>query len=69
MDEVNEWKVHDPVFEAGAVRYDPVEKWDCPDLKVKGFWYFWDETWAYWHGPYSTEKEARAALDIYFKSL
>ena len=30
-----------------------------------GLWNFWDETWAYFHGPYQTEEAARAALDRY----
>lgn len=28
-------------------------------------WYFWDETWTDRHGPYSTEAEARTALQSY----
>ncbi len=28
-------------------------------------WNFWDETWAYFHGPYPTEDMARAALERY----
>lgn len=31
----------------------------------EGGWNFWDETWAYFYGPYSTEDLARAALDRY----
>ena len=34
-----------------------------------GLWCFWDETWAYFHGPYATEDEARAALADYVKAL
>jgi len=32
-------------------------------------WYFWDETWSNRHGPYETEKEARAILGQYVKQL
>lgn len=28
-------------------------------------WYFWDETWVYRHGPFSTYEEAKTALRIY----
>ena len=34
-----------------------------------GQWNFWDEAWAYFHGPYQTEEEARAALDRYVAEL
>lgn len=30
-----------------------------------GEWYFYDETWAYRYGPYSSEKEARDKLKEY----
>ena len=28
-------------------------------------WYFWDETWAYRHGPYESEEEAKDMLNSY----
>lgn len=28
-------------------------------------WYFWDETWAYRHGPFMTEKECKIKLTKY----
>jgi len=28
-------------------------------------WYYWDETWSYRHGPYSSEIEARSELEMY----
>ena len=28
-------------------------------------WFFWDETWAFYHGPYGSESEARDALNRY----
>ena len=30
-----------------------------------GAWNFWDETWAYFHGPFETEEKAREALERY----
>ena len=30
-----------------------------------GMWYFWDETWAWRHGPYATEELARSKLKKY----
>lgn len=38
-----------------------------PVFEDNGLWNFWDETWAYFHGPYATEDEARAALAVYVK--
>jgi len=32
-------------------------------------WYFWDETWADYHGPFSTRDEAEDALIEYAKQL
>jgi hypothetical protein len=32
-----------------------------------GGWYFYDETWAYRHGPYQTQAGAAAALKRYCK--
>lgn len=32
-------------------------------------WWYWDEVWAYQHGPYKSEDEARAALAMYLRSL
>ena len=42
---------------------DPVEKTE------DGSWIFWDETWAYSHGPFETEEIAREQLKVYAKSL
>ena len=30
-----------------------------------GAWNFWDETWAYFHGPFETEEKAREAWQRY----
>lgn len=50
--------------QGGAVsERDPVFQDD------NGSWQFWDETWAYFIGPYPTEDEARAALAEYVKFL
>lgn len=32
-------------------------------------WYFWDETWADYHGPFATKEEADTAIMNYAKSL
>lgn len=40
-----------------------------PVFEDNGLWNFWDETWAYFHGPYATEDEARAALAAYVREL
>lgn len=40
---------------------------DC-GLTTEG-WYFWDETWAYAHGPYETEELCRQSLYVYGQSL
>ena len=32
-------------------------------------WYFWDETWSYKHGPFSTREEAVEALKNYARDL
>lgn len=34
-----------------------------------GGWGFWDETWAYWYGPYPTETMAQSMFDLYGKAL
>lgn len=30
-------------------------------------WYFWDETWANYHGPFATREECSESLDRYCK--
>jgi len=32
-------------------------------------WYFWDESWAYRHGPFSTYKECADIFRYYCESL
>lgn len=32
-------------------------------------WYFWDETQAYCHGPFSTQEKAKAKLKEYAENL
>lgn len=43
------------------------------DAKAAGYkgpgWYFWDETWAYCHGPFTTQSYAEEALQHYCDSL
>jgi hypothetical protein len=36
-----------------------------PVHSENGKWYFWDETGAYRHGPFSSEQEARSELKMY----
>lgn len=38
-----------------------------PVFQDNGLWNFWDETGVYYHGPYATEGEARAALAVYVR--
>lgn len=33
--------------------------------RADGTWWFWDETWAFDHGPYATEEKARERLKDY----
>lgn len=42
---------------------DPVEQLE------DGTWIFWDEMWANWYGPFSTEAFARKRLEVYAKEL
>jgi hypothetical protein len=41
------------------VHYDDKEK----------AWFFWDETWAYRHGPYGSREEASIECSRYARSL
>lgn len=54
----------DPVFhhDGGAMRDDG------SDVEPEG-WYFWNEDWASYQGPWPTEPEARAYLAEYVKWL
>ena len=40
-----------------------------PIHKCENSWYFWDETWAYRHGPYASKKECEIKLSKYAKWL
>lgn len=40
-----------------------------PIFTHDGLWYFWDESWAYQHGPYNTLAECKEALDKYALTL
>lgn len=44
-----------------------------PDGKMAGYegpgWYYWDETWAYCHGPYKTREATVLALADYCEHL
>lgn len=37
---------------------------DTQEIYLPG-WYFWDETWCYRHGPFSTKEEADRACKVY----
>lgn len=43
------------------------------DLKAAGYdgpgWYFWDETGAHCHGPFSTREESKENLELYARNL
>ncbi len=40
-----------------------------PIYELDGAWYFWDESWSYSIGPYSTRVDAEEAILAYAKSL
>lgn len=44
-------------------RIPPNDKIVHPD--GKGYWWFWNEDWNKRIGPYDTEEEAHAALEVY----
>ena len=50
-----------------------IEGWTPEDAQAAGWdgpgWYFWDESWAYCHGPFSTREEASKALSIYCRDI
>lgn len=43
------------------------------DANIQGWkgpgWYFWDETWAFCHGPFGSESQASLALQAYAEEL
>jgi hypothetical protein len=55
----------DPVFyhDGGGIYDDDLEQ------KEPAGWYFWDETWSSYVGPYTTEGQARRMLKEYADSL
>ncbi len=54
----------DPVFVHKT--NTPIQEGGANDLPG---WYFWDETWADYHGPFATELEARESLKNYCETL
>lgn len=40
-----------------------------PVFQEDGQWFFYDETWAYTHGPYESEEKAREVFEKYVKWL
>jgi hypothetical protein len=63
-----------PTVTSGA-KGDPLfhhpggKMWEgAPEESPKGF-YFWDETWTNFHGPFKSESKARLALKKYGDSL
>lgn len=61
-----------PVFQA-IDRYSDIETGFYQDKKpiytVPDKWYFWDETWAFAHGPFDDKAEAEAQLKRYVEWL
>jgi hypothetical protein len=53
-----ETSISDPVFEVK-------EPTIWHGIAVPPGWYFWDETWADWHGPYTSEAIARGEFSVY----
>lgn len=51
-----------------GIDWDCVDNWASYGYSVPG-WYFWDETWAYCHGPFLTEEDANGACREYAKAL
>lgn len=42
---------------------------DHPIYEHNGLWYFWDEAWTSYYGPYQTEEIARNELAVYCESV
>jgi hypothetical protein len=40
-----------------------------PLFEREGKWYFWDETWSGYHGPYDTKEIVLQALKEYAENL
>lgn len=58
-----------PVFyhpEDGPIFEDV--SWDPAPWEANG-WYFWDETWVNYYGPYSSEEEANKKCQEYAEQL
>lgn len=54
----------DPIFYHGG---GPIYDDDCTD-EPKG-WYFWDEVWVHYIGPYFTKEQAAKMLQEYAEAL
>ena len=40
-----------------------------PIFEKDNLWYFYDETWANYHGPYNSKAEAKVALNRYCEEV
>lgn len=40
-----------------------------PIFSAYNKWYFWDESWSDYYGPYETEDDAKIALNEYTKKV
>jgi len=46
-----------------------MSEWVDPVHKCSDKWCFWDEVWAFEHGPYDTEEFCRAELNRYMNEM
>ena len=63
--EIEKSKAQDPVF--FVISQEEVNQFDKAIGVTAPGWYFYDESWAYAHGPFSCEEVARQSLDNYCK--
>ena len=61
-----EWDSN-PVFQCGDGSFHDVG--DAHTGLVAGKWYFWDEVWAYTHGPFDTKEVCDRACTEYAETL
>lgn len=59
----------DPVFQAPESSEYLNDDYDPNEKPVYLKWYFWDETWTNFLGPYDTEEKARLAFELYTATL
>ena len=44
----------------------PIQEGEEPEIQG---WYFWDETWAHYHGPFATKEAAHNSCVEYARQL